>query len=159
MLDKETLNAIGNMFDEKIKPLKTDLERIDNKIEQIENNLERIDSNLERIDSNLERIDKNIEQIENNIEQIENNIEQIENNVERVETELKRIERVHGASLLKIEKEVGSVQDVYKLTVEAVVNTKKNQETIEQIANQTAANTLAIKKHTQQIKALELKVG
>ena len=152
MLDKETLNAIGNMFDEKIKPLKTDLERIDNKIEQIENN-------LERIDSNLERIDKNIEQIENNIEQIENNIEQIENNVERVETELKRIERVHGASLLKIEKEVGSVQDVYKLTVEAVVNTKKNQETIEQIANQTAANTLAIKKHTQQIKALELKVG
>ena len=145
MLDKETLNAIGNMFDEKIKPLKTDLERIDNKIEQIENNLERIDSNLERIDKN--------------IEQIENNIEQIENNVERVETELKRIERVHGASLLKIEKEVGSVQDVYKLTVEAVVNTKKNQETIEQIANQTAANTLAIKKHTQQIKALELKVG
>ncbi len=138
MLNLETLNAIGNMFDEKTKPLTSELERID--------------SNLERIDSNLERIDKNFEQIENNVERIDSKLE-------RIETDLERIERVHGASLLKIEKEVGAVQDVYKLTVEAVVITKKNQETIEQIANQTAANTLAIIKHTQQIKALELKVG
>ena len=73
---------------------------------------------------------------------------------------------VHGVSLMKIEKEVGSVQDVYKLTVDAVANTKKNQETLEQIANQVSGSSLAIKKHTQQIKEitkdiqeLKLKVG
>ena len=124
MLDQDTLNALSKMFDEKIKPIKNDLDRIQGNLERVEDNVKRLEGNLERVENNLERV-----------------------------------ERVHGASLIKIEKEVSSVQDVYKLTIDAVVNTKKNQVTIEQTANQTAANSLAIKKHTQQIKSLELKVG
>jgi hypothetical protein len=62
---------------------------------------------------------------------------------------------IHSKSLISIERDIKAVYDVHKIAVDALIISRKTQEAVERIEHQTIGNSLAIKKHTQQIKQLQ----
>ncbi len=112
-----------------------------------------LESHGKMLESQSKTLESHSTTLESHGKMLESQSKTLESHSTTLESHGKMLE-IHGKSLMNIERDIKAVYDVHKIAVDSLVIARKTQETVEKIANQTAGNSLALKKHTQQIKEI-----
>lgn len=93
MVDNETLLAISDLLDNKLKPIYEMQRQNNERFDQIDEKFDRIDERFDRIDKKFEQIDERFEQIDARFEQIDERFEQIDERFEQIDARFEQIDK------------------------------------------------------------------
>ena len=99
MTDQELLQAIGQVVEAKLDPVRQDIcelkgsvQRLDGRMDRLELNMDRLDGRMDRLELNMDRLDGRMDQLELNMDRLDGRMDQLESRIKQLELGMDKLE-------------------------------------------------------------------
>ncbi len=93
ILTKEDLLAIGQLIDEKLKPVEERLDRLEARMDRIEERMDRLEASVERLEARVERLEASVERLEARMDSLETRVDRLEARMDSLEERVGELEK------------------------------------------------------------------
>lgn len=162
MVDNETLLAISDLLDNKLKPIyemqrqnNERFDQIDEKFDRIDERFDRIDKKFEQIDARFERIDERFDQIDARFEQIDKRFEQVDKRLNKIDVQIVGIDgRLKNVELL-IENDISPrLQNIEKCYIDTYRRYSVRNEEIDALKMDNEILKKVVQEHSRKLQTL-----
>ena len=140
MTDQELLQAIGQVIEAKLDPVRQD-------ICELKGSVQRLDSRMDRLELNIDRLDSRMDQLESRIKQLELGMDKLESRTEELE------EKVNG---IYMDTEQKRTMNLLLEGQQALWDRFVPNEEYDSLKERTEVLELVVKRHSQEIRELQL---
>lgn len=163
MTDQELLQAIGQVVEAKIEPLRQDICELKEQVGHLESRMDRLEEKVDRLESRMDRLEERVGRLESRMDRLESRMDSLEETVGGLKTTVAGLESRVGT----LEEQMTCVR-VYmdteldrtlKLLLEgqqAVWDRAVPPERYDALEVRTSALEMAVKQHSQEIQELKL---
>ncbi len=156
MTDQELLQAIGQVIEAKLDPVRQDIcelkgsvQRLDSRMDRLELNIDRLESRMDQLELNMDRLDSRMDQLESRIKQLELGIDKLERRTEELE------EKVNGIRIY-MDTEQKRTMNLLLEGQQALWDRFVPNEEYDPLKERTDVLELVVKRHSQEIRELQL---
>ena len=142
MTDQELLQAIGQVIEAKLDPVRQD-------ICELKGSVQRLDSRMDRLELNIDRLDSRMDQLESRIKQLELGMDKLKNQTEELE------EKVNGIRIY-MDTEQKRTMNLLLEGQQALWDRFVPNEEYDSLKERTEVLELVVKRHSQEIRELQL---
>ena len=142
MTDQELLQAIGQVVEAKLDPVRQD-------ICELKGSVQRLDSRMDRLELNVDRLDSRMDQLESRIKQLELGIDKLERRTEELE------EKVNGIRIY-MDTEQKRTMNLLLEGQQALWDRFVPNEEYDSLKDRTEVLELVVKRNSQEIRELQL---
>ena len=142
MTDQELLQAIGQVIEAKLDPVRQD-------ICELKGSVQRLDSRMDRLELNVDRLDSRMDQLESRIKQLELGMDKLESRTEELE------EKVNGIRIY-MDTEQKRTMNLLLEGQQALWDRFVPNEEYDPLKDRTEVLELVVKRHSQEIRELQL---
>lgn len=142
MTDQELLQAIGQVVEAKLDPVRQD-------ICELKGSIQRLDSRMDQLELNMDRLDSRMDQLESRIKQLELGMDKLESRTEKLE------EKVNGIRIY-MDTEQKRTMNLLLEGQQALWDRFVPNEEYDPLKDRTEVLELVVKRHSQEIRELQL---
>lgn len=142
MTDQELLQAIGQVIEAKLDPVRQD-------ICELKGSIQRLDSRMDRLELNIDRLESRMDQLESRIKQLELGMDKLKNRTEELE------EKVNGIRIY-MDTEQKRTMNLLLEGQQALWDRFVPNEEYDPLKDRTEVLELVVKRHSQEIRELQL---
>ena len=142
MTDQELLQAIGQVVEAKLDPVRQD-------ICELKGSVQRLDGRMDRLELNMDRLESRMDQLESRIKQLELGIDKLERRTEELE------EKVNGIRIY-MDTEQKRTMNLLLEGQQALWDRFVPNEEYDPLKERTDVLELVVKRHSQEIRELQL---
>ncbi len=142
MTDQELLQAIGQVIEAKLDPVRQD-------ICELKGSIQRLDSRMDRLELNIDRLESRMDQLESRIKQLELGMDKLESRTEELE------EKVNGIRIY-MDTEQKRTMNLLLEGQQALWDRFVPNEEYDPLKDRTEVLELVVKRNSQEIRELQL---
>ena len=142
MTDQELLQAIGQVVEAKLDPVRQD-------ICELKGSVQRLDGRMDRLELNMDRLDGRMDQLESRIKQLELGMDKLKNQTEELE------EKVNGIRIY-MDTEQKRTMNLLLEGQQALWDRFVPNEKYDPLKDRIEVLELVVKRHSQEIRELQL---
>lgn len=148
MTDQELLQAIGQVIETKLEPVRQDICELKEQVGRLEPRMERLETQVERLETRMERLETRVEHLETKMDRLETRVEHLEARVGNLE------EQMTGVRVC-IDTDLQRTLNLLLEGQQALWDRFVPQEKHELLKGRTEVLELTVKRHSQEIRELK----
>ena len=170
MTDQELLQAIGQVVEAKLDPVRQDIcelkgsvQRLDGRMDRLELNMDRLDGRMDQLELNMDRLDGRMDQLESRIKQLELGMDKLESRIKQLELGMDKLknqteeleEKVNGIRIY-MDTEQKRTMNLLLEGQQALWDRFVPNEKYDPLKDRIEVLELVVKRHSQEIRELQL---
>ena len=142
MTDQELLQAIGQVVEAKLDPVRQDICELKGSVQRLDGRMDRLELNMDRLDGRMDRLESRIKQLELGMDKLKNRTEELE-------------EKVNGIRIY-MDTEQKRTMNLLLEGQQALWDRFVPNEEYDPLKDRTEVLELVVKRHSQEIRELQL---
>ena len=170
MTDQELLQAIGQVVESKIEPMRQDIHGLKEDVQELKDNFVRLEMKVDKLDKRVSSLEMKVDKLDKRVSSLETKVDSLDKRVSSLETKVDGLEKQVGS----LDKRVGTLEEqmtgvrVYmdvdlKRTLNLLLEGQQAlwdrfvpREEYEPLKDRTEVLELTVKRHSQEIRELQL---
>lgn len=91
MTDQELLQAIGQVVEAKMEPMRQDIRELKDSVQRLDNRMDRLETRMDRLEARIDSLETRMDRLETRIDNLETRIDRLEARTDKLEEQVQGI--------------------------------------------------------------------
>ena len=156
MTDQELLQAIGQVVEAKLDPVRQDICELKGSIQRLDSRMDRLELNIDRLESRMDQLELNMDRLDSRMDQLESRIKQLELGMDKLESRTEELEEKVNGIRIYMDTEQKRTMNLLLEGQQALWDRFVPNEEYDSLKERTEVLELVVKRHSQEIRELQL---
>ena len=156
MTDQELLQAIGQVVEAKIEPLRQDICELKEQVGHLESRMDHLESRMDRLEERVGRLESRMDSLESRMDSLEETVGSLKTTVAGLESRVGTLEEQMTCVRVYMDTELDRTLKLLLEGQQAVWDRAVPPERYDALEVRTSALEMAVKQHSQEIQELKL---
>ena len=156
MTDQELLQAIGQVVEAKIEPLRQDICELKEQVGHLESRMDRLEEKVDRLESRMDRLEERVGRLESRMDSLEETVGGLKETVAGLESRVGTLEEQMTCVRVYMDTELDRTLKLLLEGQQAVWDRAVPPERYDTLEIRTSALEMAVKQHSREIQELKL---
>lgn len=147
MTDQELLQAIGQVVEAKMEPMRQD-------IRELKDSVQRLDNRMDRLETRMDRLEARIDSLETRMDRLETRIDNLETRMDRLETRTDKLEEQVQGIRVYMETDQRRTLNLLLEGQQALWDRFVPREEFDSLKDRTEVLEVTARRHSQEIREL-----
>lgn len=91
MTDQELLQAIGQVVEAKMEPMRQDIRELKDSVQRLDNRMDRLETRMDRLEARIDSLETRMDRLETRIDNLETRMDRLEARTDKLEEQVQGI--------------------------------------------------------------------
>ena len=156
MTDQELLQAIGQVVEAKLEPVRQDIRELKDSVQRLETRMDKLEARMEQLETRMDKLETRMDQLETRMEQLETRMEQLETRMDQQEARTDKLEEHVQGIRIYMETDQRRTLNLLLEGQQALWDRFVPREEYESLKDRTDVLEATVRHHSQEIRELQL---
>lgn len=156
MTDQELLQAIGQVVEAKLEPVRQDIRELKEGVQRLETRMDKLETRMDKLEIRMDQLEARMDQLETRMDKLEIRIDQLETRIDKLEARTDKLEEQVQGIRVYMETDQQRTLNLLLEGQQALWDRFVPHEKFDPLEDRTEVLELTVKRHSQEIRELQL---
>lgn len=154
MTDQELLQAIGQVVEAKMEPMRQDIRELKDSVQRLDNRMDRLETRMDRLEARIDSLETRMDRLETRIDNLETRMDRLEARMDRLEARTDKLEEQVQGIRVYMETDQRRTLNLLLEGQQALWDRFVPREEFDSLKDRTEVLEVTARRHSQEIREL-----